>query len=144
MFSPPVNSGRNRPTTLGSSQFNTSGRIMFPNRLVSILQCVHLAHAVRWLLYFQQHRGDVLSEIYFLISMHGWFATYSVAFKKKMYFFLKTSKLCMQPASGVCRISVQLLYLGVRCTSPWMSRSAFKLHPPGIRMPVFGREIKFR
>ncbi|KAJ8391620.1 hypothetical protein AAFF_G00087610 [Aldrovandia affinis] len=26
MFSPPVNSGKNRPTTLGSSQFSTSGK----------------------------------------------------------------------------------------------------------------------
>uniref|UniRef100_A0A3P8SZM3 Transcription factor 12 n=1 Tax=Amphiprion percula TaxID=161767 RepID=A0A3P8SZM3_AMPPE len=26
MFSPPVNGGKNRPTTLGSSQFSASGR----------------------------------------------------------------------------------------------------------------------
>uniref|UniRef100_A0A671L9M1 Transcription factor 12 n=2 Tax=Sinocyclocheilus TaxID=75365 RepID=A0A671L9M1_9TELE len=33
MFSPPVNSGKNRPTTLGSSQFTTSGRTSSEPRL---------------------------------------------------------------------------------------------------------------
>ncbi|XDV17864.1 hypothetical protein PO909_023666 [Leuciscus waleckii] len=34
MFSPPVNSGKNRPTTLGSSQFSTSGRTSRGNPLM--------------------------------------------------------------------------------------------------------------
>ncbi|RXN04770.1 transcription factor 12-like isoform X1 [Labeo rohita] len=40
MFSPPVNSGKNRPTTLGSSQFTTSGQERYEAVLLAWQRCL--------------------------------------------------------------------------------------------------------
>uniref|UniRef100_A0A672SVF9 Transcription factor 12-like n=1 Tax=Sinocyclocheilus grahami TaxID=75366 RepID=A0A672SVF9_SINGR len=38
MFSPPVNSGKNRPTTLGSSQFTTSAKPRLQDAFVNLFR----------------------------------------------------------------------------------------------------------
>lgn len=45
MFSPPVNSGKTRPTTLGSSQFSGSGKMQLKNEKVGSNTAVVLLYA---------------------------------------------------------------------------------------------------